>query len=153
MAAFRLWWSVGFVCLLACLGLQAQQPASSETAPNVSGSGKTDFIPIWTNSTTLGNSTVFEKSDKVGIGTTAPRASLEVNGTAKFDQAVTFWSGQTFPGTQPAGSYAVTSGPNAFAGTQTVGSGDLSISNGNLDLPNATGSGIGVINLALRRNL
>jgi hypothetical protein len=38
-------------------------------------------------------------SGKVGVGTTAPAASLEVNGTAKFDGLVTFGSGQTFPGT------------------------------------------------------
>ena len=39
---------------------------------------------------------------KVGIltGTTAPAATLEVNGTAKFDGLVTFPAAQTFPGTQ-----------------------------------------------------
>jgi hypothetical protein len=34
----------------------------------------------------------------VGIGTSNPTAALEVNGTAKFDQAVTFASGQSFTG-------------------------------------------------------
>jgi hypothetical protein len=38
-------------------------------------------------------------SGKVGIGTTAPAAVLEVNGTAKFDGLITFDMGQTFPGT------------------------------------------------------
>lgn len=33
----------------------------------------------------------------VGIGTSHPSAMLEVNGTAKFDQLVTFAAGQTFP--------------------------------------------------------
>jgi hypothetical protein len=37
-------------------------------------------------------------SGKVGIGTGAPAANLEVNGTAKFDGLITFASGQTFPG-------------------------------------------------------
>ncbi|MGO9270630.1 MAG: tail fiber domain-containing protein [Terriglobia bacterium] len=37
--------------------------------------------------------------------------------------------------------------PNTFAATQTVGSGDLSVSNGNLDLPGTTGAAAGVINL------
>jgi len=37
-------------------------------------------------------------SGKVGIGTGAPAATLEVNGTAKFDGLITFASGQTFPG-------------------------------------------------------
>ena len=48
---------------------------------------------------------------------------------------------------QPAGSYAVTTGANSFAGAQTVTTGDVSITNGNLDLPTTTGSGVGVITL------
>ena len=38
-------------------------------------------------------------SGKVGIGATAPGATLEVGGTAKFDGLITFDTGQTFPGT------------------------------------------------------
>jgi len=34
----------------------------------------------------------------VGIGTSSPAAKLEVNGATKFDSAVTFAAGQTFPG-------------------------------------------------------
>ncbi len=37
-------------------------------------------------------------SVNVGIGTTTPQATLEVNGTAQFDSTVTFAPGQTFPG-------------------------------------------------------
>ncbi len=37
--------------------------------------------------------------------------------------------------------------PNTFAATQTIGSGDLSLSNGNLNLPDTTGATVGVINL------
>ena len=37
--------------------------------------------------------------------------------------------------------------PNTFAGTQTIGTGDLSVSNGNLDLPGTTAATAGVINL------
>jgi uncharacterized repeat protein (TIGR03803 family) len=58
---------------------------------------------------------------KVGIGTTAPAATLEVNGTAKFDSTVTFAAGQAFPGTiagVTAGS-GLTGG--GTSGTVTVG--------------------------------
>jgi hypothetical protein len=48
---------------------------------------------------------------------------------------------------QRAGSYAVTTGPNTFAGAQTISTGDISISSGNLDLPATTGSSVGVITL------
>jgi hypothetical protein len=43
----------------------------------------------------------------VGIGTTAPTAKLEVNGTAKFDGLVTFAPSQTFPGATVTGSETV----------------------------------------------
>ena len=56
--------------------------AAGKAAPPVSGSGKTDFIPIWTSSSTLGDSTMFETGGKVGIGTTGPIATLDVAGTA-----------------------------------------------------------------------
>jgi len=134
---------IGVTCILhGGRHLQAQQgdsPAGAST-PAVSGSGKTNFIPIWTNSSTLGSSTLVEKSSRVGIGTTTPTTTLEVNGTAKFDQAVTFAAGQSFPGTASLGS-------NTFTATQTIATGDLSVTGGNIDLPQTTGSGAGVIAL------
>jgi hypothetical protein len=64
-------------------------------------------------------------SGKVGVGTSAPGAVLEVNGTAKFDGLVTFASGQTFPGTGKGTITGVTaSSPLTGGGTSgavTVG--------------------------------
>jgi hypothetical protein len=64
-------------------------------------------------------------SGKVGVGTTAPAAVLEVNGTAKFDGLVTFDSAQTFPGTGKGTITGVTaSSPltgGGTSGTVTVG--------------------------------
>jgi hypothetical protein len=57
-------------------------------AAQVGGTGSTNFIPIWTNSTTLGNSILFQTGGKVGIGTTSPAARLHVvgqNGSAPQD--------------------------------------------------------------------
>ncbi len=48
------------------------------------GSGTTDFIPIWTSSSALGNSTIFESAGLVGIGTTTPAETLDVNGNSIF---------------------------------------------------------------------
>jgi hypothetical protein len=52
--------------------------------------------------------------NNVGIGTATPTSTLDVNGTATFTGAVTFASGQTFPGVAGLGS------ANIFTANQTV---------------------------------
>ena len=64
----------------------AISPAES-VAPAVSGTGTTDFIPLWTNTTgALGNSVLFQSGSgataKIGINTTTPGTTLDVNGAA-----------------------------------------------------------------------
>jgi hypothetical protein len=62
--------------------------SSAETVvPAVSGTGTTDFIPLWTNTTgALGNSVLFQSGSgataKTGINTTTPGTTLDVNGAA-----------------------------------------------------------------------
>ena len=60
--------------LLGSLVSQAQESATGEISPPVSGSGTTDYLPLWTNGTTLGSSVLFQSGTgakaKVGIGTT-----------------------------------------------------------------------------------
>jgi trimeric autotransporter adhesin len=67
-------------------GSSPAMSAAQTVAPAVSGTGTTDFLPLWTNSTgTLANSVLFQTGSgttaKVGINTTAPAATLDVNGT------------------------------------------------------------------------
>lgn len=121
-----------------------------------------DFIPLFIDSSgDLGNSILYESGgSEVGIGTTTPSATLEVNGTGKFDGLVSFSGSQTFPGTltgitagtgiSVTGSksnptvginttfanefYAQLGAANTFTNNQTV--------NGNLT---ATSSGVGVL--------
>jgi hypothetical protein len=57
-------------------------PIVNKTAV-VSGSGTSDFIPLWLTSTNLGNSILFQSSGNpasIGINTTTPAATLDVNG-------------------------------------------------------------------------
>ena len=77
---------VGFMFLLTGLVSQAQQAATSGQSvgtATITGGGTTNFIPIWTNPSTLGNSVLFQKSGNIGIGTTNPLANskLDVNGS------------------------------------------------------------------------
>jgi trimeric autotransporter adhesin len=68
----------------------AAAPAASEAMPasvtqaTPSGSGTTDFIPLWTSSSALGNSILFQSASKIGVGTTAPAVTLDVNGDSIF---------------------------------------------------------------------
>jgi len=54
-------------------------PAASTT-----GSGTTNFVPLWTSATNLGNSVVFQSGSgstaKIGVNTTTPATTLDVKG-------------------------------------------------------------------------
>ena len=49
--------------------------------PNVSGTGTTNLLAKWTNTSgALGNSMIFDTGTYVGVGTTSPSYALDVNG-------------------------------------------------------------------------
>jgi trimeric autotransporter adhesin len=62
----------------------APNPGGDAT-PGITGSGKANYIPIWTSGSKLGNSVLFQSGKgataQVGIGTTTPASTLDVNGT------------------------------------------------------------------------
>jgi trimeric autotransporter adhesin len=60
----------------------ATQPAAQPISNAVAGIA--DYIPIWTSATAQGNSTIFETGGLVGIGTTTPAETLDVNGNSIF---------------------------------------------------------------------
>jgi hypothetical protein len=135
-----------------------ESSAAPDPAVPVEGHGTANFIPIWTNRKTLGNSILFQAGADVGVGTLSPESTLDVNGNAnatsfsgdgsKVTNVNAAKLGGLFPAAfQLAGSYAVTTGSNTFGGTQIISSGDLSITHGNLDLPQTTGSAVGAITL------
>jgi hypothetical protein len=63
-------------------------PGSPAVAPpaTVTGSGTTNFVPLWSSSTALANSVIFQSgsgsSAKIGINTTTPSATLDITGGA-----------------------------------------------------------------------
>jgi hypothetical protein len=55
---------------LGSLSIQAQ----------VTGSGATNYIPIWASSSSLTNSKLYQADGNVGVGTTSPSYPIDVNG-------------------------------------------------------------------------
>jgi len=118
---------------------------------NITGSGTANFVPVFTGTTTIGNSKMYETAGgNVGINTTTPAATLDVKGKGDVRDTltlfpkgthptlsvhgtalsvsntgvVTFVAGQSFPGTGTVTS--VGSGAGLTGGPITT-SGTLSI--------------------------
>ena len=101
------------------------KPATPAANPAVTGKGTLNYIPMWDSASDIINSVIFQKASGIGISTTAPAASLDVNGKTDIRDTltlfpnstdnplavsgtvfkvastglVTFVAGQTFPGT------------------------------------------------------
>jgi hypothetical protein len=123
--------------------------------PAVTGKGVVNFIPMWDSTSDIVDSLIFQKSSQIGINTTAPAATLDingkgdvrdtltlfpkgtdstlaVNGTAfKVDQTgkVTFISGQTFPGagTVTSVGFSAPSSDFTVSGSPVTKSGTLNL--------------------------
>jgi hypothetical protein len=119
-------------------GGSSQATASNGTlgSPNVknehplglTGSGTTNYIPLWTNASNLGSSVIFQGSGhEIGIGTSNPVTPLEVTGNnsiAIVDVTQTGSSGSAISGDVTAtggNGYGVTGTTDSPAGTGVVG--------------------------------
>jgi hypothetical protein len=61
----------------------AASPTDAPPAGSVTGSGTVDFIPLWTSTSNIGNSVLFQSAKspfKIGINTTTPATTLDVKG-------------------------------------------------------------------------
>jgi len=144
--------------LFCCACSQAQQSLASsrnndsnadgQVVKNATGKGTTDYVPLWLSTTKLGNSNIFQSPAGVGIGTTAPAATLDVNG------AVNAATGYNLGGLRFA--YGSTTLDNVFlgfagnsttTGTSNTASGVLALRNNSTGSFNtATGEGALAIN-------
>lgn len=71
--------SDGYVLTSNALGVGTWQAI----AGGIAGSGTSNYIPKFTDSTTIGDSTIYENNGNVGIGTTNPDMKLDVNGEVR----------------------------------------------------------------------
>ena len=154
------------VALFATLSLPNEVTAQQQPSPangsalSVGGAGTTDFIPIWTNSTTLGNSGLFQvspPSGNVGLGTTTPGAKLEVDLTTTTGNAIVGSTtgspgvGVTGKATRFTASAAGVAGSGPFRGVIGTATATFSFGGpkyGVVGTANALGSSAGVLGQA-----
>jgi trimeric autotransporter adhesin len=77
----------GSTTILATPEASAQSGAAAPAAipqATPTGSGTTNFIPLWTSSSALGNSLLFQTGGNIGINTKTPAETLDVNGNSIF---------------------------------------------------------------------
>jgi hypothetical protein len=66
------------------LSSSAASTSAASTTGSVGGAGATNFLPVWTSATNLGNSLVYQAGTRIGINTTTPGATLSVRGNGAF---------------------------------------------------------------------
>jgi len=66
-----------------------QVTIDAATGTGVGGSGTTNYIPIWSNTSTIGNSAIFQDGTNIGINTTNVNAALDVNGDLRVENTTT----------------------------------------------------------------
>ena len=59
-------------------GVATTQTTNSKQPATVGGSGTTNYVPVWTSSSNLGSSVIYQSGNNLGIGTTTPPYSLSV---------------------------------------------------------------------------
>lgn len=63
-----------------CIGGDCRTSWPSGGGGGIGGSGSTNYLPKFTDPTTIGNSVIYQNGDNVGIGTTSPASKLHLSG-------------------------------------------------------------------------
>ncbi len=75
------------------------KPSSTKTStpsnPAVTGIGTASYIPMWDSTSDIVNSSLFQNSSQIGIGTTTPAAPLDVNGKTDIRDTLTLFPKST----------------------------------------------------------
>jgi trimeric autotransporter adhesin len=74
---------VVFFCSFACAQTNnADENTNAFANGAVQGSGTPHFVPLWLSTNQLGNSVIFQSQAKIGIGTQAPTAGVDIRAVA-----------------------------------------------------------------------
>jgi hypothetical protein len=96
----------------------AMPPADAPPAGSVTGSGTADYIPLWTSTSNIGNSVLFQsgagKTAKLGINTITPASTLDVKGAATIRGLFSLPAGGTATATKGFNSQAEELTASAF---------------------------------------
>jgi hypothetical protein len=85
-----------------------------EAATDVTGAGTVDFIPLWTSTSNIANSVLFQSGTKVGINTTTPATALDVKGGGTIRGTLSLPSTATATATAGANSQPLTLAASAY---------------------------------------
>jgi hypothetical protein len=96
--------------------------ANNPSTKSLSGSGTTHFVPLWLSTTKLGNSSIFQNGPRIGMGTKAPGAKLDVEAHDTNIPAIFALGATGAPGSEISG----TDGIDAKGGDAAVDSGTAS---------------------------
>jgi hypothetical protein len=96
--------------------------ANQPSTDSLSGSGTTHFVPLWLSTTKLGNSSIFQSGPRIGMGTKAPGAKLDVEAHDTNIPAIFALGATGAPGSEISG----TDGIDAKGGDAAVDSGTAS---------------------------
>lgn len=95
------------IIVLSLFIATAGNSSDSFAQSQVTGQGTQNAVPLFTDTSTLGNSNISQSNGNIGIGTTDPTTPLEVNGPVIFGGGVqpNMPSGQSFlTGSVPSGN-------------------------------------------------
>jgi len=85
MVRIGVWLSASLLlcCVLPTDAQQSQPTLKNESTINtVTGKGTAHFVPLWLTTTSLGDSSIFQTGNRLGIGTKTPDALLDVRVSA-----------------------------------------------------------------------
>jgi hypothetical protein len=60
--------------------VNTSESKAAVTATAITGTGKTNYVPMWTSSTNLGESLIYQTGTAIGINTTTPDSTVDVKG-------------------------------------------------------------------------